>query len=249
MEKISAVIITYNEERKIEKCIRSLDFIDEIVVVDSFSTDNTVKIAKKLGASVFQRKFTTFGDQKNFGNKMAKNDFILSIDADEVVSKNLRDSIIDECKRGLDENTVYKIARKTWYLNGFLNHGGYYPEYKIRLFNKNFCSWDNKKLHEGLIFSKKLKTKKLKGDLYHYSYESIDHHLKKIILYSEIDKKSGDFSTFKLLFSPPFRFFKSYILKLGFLDGIRGLIFCSFSSFSIFIRYSKKFEEKINKKL
>ncbi len=244
MEKISAVIITFNEEENIERCLKSLDFVDEIILVDSFSTDKTVEVAKKFNAKIFKRKFTTYGDQKNFGNEKSKNKMIFSIDADEEVSEKLKKAILEEAKKEDFKNFAYEISRKIYYLNGFLNHGGYYPEYKLRIFNRDFCRWDNKKLHEGLLFSKKIKVKKLKGDLYHYSYRNINDHLERIIRYSDLDR-DGKFSYFKMFFSPPFRFFKSYILKLGFLDGMRGFIFATFSAYSIFIRYARRFEEKI----
>ncbi len=253
--KISALIITYNEERNIRRCINSLISIaDEIIVVDSYSTDKTVEICLEQGIQVIKNEFNGYIEQKNFIITHAKYKYILSIDADEVVSPELANSILKakaDCKFD-----GYEFNRKANYCGKWIQHCGWYPDRKLRLFDSSKGKWGGTNPHDKFIMKEGAKICFLKGDLLHYPYYSITQHLARVNYFTDImaeeavknGKKSG---VFYLIFSPLIKFIKSYFIQLGFLDGYYGFVVCTISSFATFVKYTKIIEfrkEKMNLK-
>lgn len=244
MSKISAVIITYNESANIARCIKSLrNVVDEIVVSDSNSEDDTKIIAEQLGAKVFVRGFEGYGATKNFANNQANNNWILSIDADEELDKILADHILN-IKPNLNETTVYECQRLNNYCGTWIKHGGWYPDKKVRLFNKQHVKWNLAEVHETLEIPEHFNKHLLNGKLLHYSYTSVNGHLSKIEKYStrgaeEALKKGKKSTWFKLYLSPAFRFIRDYIFKLGFLDGQYGFIIAKLTAKEVYLKYHK----------
>lgn len=182
---ISAVIITHNEENNIEDCIKSLKgIVDEVIVVDSFSTDNTQQICERLGANFFQRKWEGYSSAKNWGNSLSKGNYILSIDADERLSEKLRSSILIH-KHNL--TGTYTFNRLTNYCGRWIKNSGWYPDKKTRIFPKEGSFWNENALHEKLVFTSQLQDTFLEGDLLHYSFSSIERHISKINNYTTIE--------------------------------------------------------------
>jgi len=250
--RISVVVITHNEERNIERCIRSVHNIaDEIIIVDSFSTDNTVAIARELGAKVVEHAFEGYGAQKRFAAEQASNDWVMQLDADEAVSPELEQSI-----RSLDEKTAmsgYKINILTNYCGKWIKHGGWYPNPKIRLVDRRKGSMSMDKVHEKWELNEPGdKFGQLKGDLLHYSYYTIADHIYKINNYSEISAKADaergrTCSKLKVILAPKWFFIVQFIFRLGFLDGFAGYILCKNSAYYMFLRYSKLYIYSRNK--
>ncbi len=237
MEKISVVVITKNEERNLDDCLRSVSFADEIIIVDAGSTDNTVKIAKKFTKKVFTRKWDNFANQKNYGIDRAKNDWVLSLDADERVSFALR----AELKSLRLAGEGYAIPIRNFFLGKWLKYGGQYPDYHLRLFNrrKGRFMFNVRQVHEGIYLKGGAVEKRLENCLEHYSYQSLYGYLRKFNNYTYLDakgrKENGlEPSVYGLFFRPASRFFKWYFLKLGALDGLHGLIFHTLSAFYYF---------------
>ncbi len=241
MGKISAVIITRNEEKNIGRCLMSLtDIADEIIVVDSFSTDNTENICKEYGVKFVKKEFIGYDSSKNYGNSLAKYPFILSIDADEEISKALKESL-RTAKADLKEDGYY-VKRLTNYCGQWIYHCGWYPDTKLRLFKNAKSSWQGS-IHETLELSSN-KTKLLSGDLLHYSYPTIRSHSEKINHFTDMAaissfKKKKKVTIFKLAMGPIFEFFKKYILKRGFLDGYYGFVISVMSAYYVFYKYAK----------
>lgn len=249
MNKISAVIITLNEERNIERCIKSLlNVADEIVIVDSGSTDKTVEIAKQFNAIVINQKWLGYGPTKNLGHEKASFEYILSIDADEALSDELIRSI-QNIKSNL--NAAYSFNRLTNYCGKWIKHSGWYPDTKVRLFPKSIVKWNASEVHEELELQN-IKIQHLHGDLLHYSYYSIIQHVEKSVHYGKLAgkhlfDKGKTPSFFKIIFSPFVRFLKDYFIRLGFLDGAYGFFIAITAAYSIFIKYFYHFQLYKNK--
>jgi len=245
--KISAAVVCFNEEKNIERCLKSLEWADEIVVVDSFSTDNTVSICRKYTDRVYQRKWPGINKQKEFAVSLTKNEWVFVLDADEEVSKELRNEIRKRLEADDGRYDGYMIKRHTYYLGRWINHGGWYPDYKLRLFKKSKARFVGEDPHDKVAVLGKVG--KLKGDIYHYTYEDISHHLRTINSFSDVVsenmlKKKERFLLPKMLLKPPIKFFETYIYKLGFLDGIPGLIISILSSYYVFLKYAKLWEKR-----
>ena len=221
----STVIIARNEEKRIRQCIESaLRISSDVIVVDSGSSDRTVELAKESGARVFEYGWYGYGANKNFGNEQAQNDWIISIDGDEIISPELARVLL-----GLNPEmgTVYQLNSMVNYGGTWIKHSGWYPQWKHRIFNKTECKWNDALVHEDLTPISNKKVKRLKGDLLHYSYETIEEHHQKINDYAELKANSwidsGKNPSFmKRWLGGPFNFFKTFILKAGFLDGWAG---------------------------
>jgi glycosyltransferase involved in cell wall biosynthesis len=243
MVPISACIITYNEENNIRRCIEALAQIaDEVLVVDSFSKDSTVTIAQSLGARVLQRTFTGYGDQKLYAQDQAQHDWVLSIDADEVISPELKQALLQVKEHPTKD--AYYINILANYCGQWIRHCGWYPQPKLRLYNRRKGSMLIDKVHEGISLEDDARVAYLKGDLLHYSYNTISDHLKKLEVYSEIGARSSvergrNVSLLKLIIAPRLQFVADYFLKLGFLDGYYGYILCRNSAFGSFVKYAK----------
>lgn len=241
--QLSAVIITKNEEKNIGRCITSLQEVaDEIIVVDSFSTDKTKEICEQYKLRFEQRAFKDYSDQKNYANKIASHNFILSIDADEALSEQLKTSIL-KMKEGTDIEAFY-CHRLTNYCGQWIHHSGWYPDTKLRLFDRRKAQWQGK-IHETITLNTN-KTSLLQGDLLHYSFYSISDHSRTINKFSELAAKDlfakgKRTNIFKILFAPFFTFFKSYLLKKGILDGYYGFVIAIMSSYYSFLKYAKLF--------
>ncbi len=243
MLQISAVIISLNEQDRIERCIKSLQSVtDDIVVLDSFSTDNTEVICKRLGVRFYQNQFKGYRDQKNDALSFAKYDHVLSLDADEALSDELCKSI-QKVKSDWKFDAYYCNRLNNFY-GQWLNHSSWYPDKKIRLFDRRKGSWGGYNLHETIQMNKNASVSSLKGDLLHWVFDTYDEHLDKANRYSTIGAleyyKGGRKAN---LFSPIlhmiWRFVKSYIVRRGFLDGFNGFVICSIDSFTCFLKYVK----------
>jgi glycosyltransferase involved in cell wall biosynthesis len=241
MPKISAVIITYNEENLIERCLASLDgIVDEIVIVDSYSTDRTEEICKKYNAKFVQHHFEGFRDQKNYALSLATYDNILALDADEALSETLRESIL-----AVKENWKfdgYKMNRRNYYDGKWIRFSEWYPDRQMRLFFADHGSWGELNLHEKFMLPGKAKIGKLKGDLLHWSFSSKQDHAQKMKNYSILGAQEYHKAGRKASFLTPYihftwGFFRSYIIRAGFLDGLDGLRICYLYANSAFHKY------------
>lgn len=243
MDQISAVIITKNEERNIKRCLKSLvHIVDEVIIIDANSSDNTEHVVKEFPNVVFIRHdWEGYSRSKNFGNSCAKYDWILSIDADEELSPELQRAIAEE-KQML--NGLYRFARLTNYCGKWIHHSSWYPDFKVRLFNRNKAQWIGDSIHETLHFDKNSVVNTLKGDCYHYTAYSIDEHLLKINQYTstwakEAYLKGKHANMFQLIFKPFTNFVNIYFFKKGFLDGYYGFVISVLGGISRFLRISK----------
>jgi glycosyltransferase involved in cell wall biosynthesis len=240
--KISAVLITFNEEENIEPALQSLEGIaSEIIVVDSHSSDKTAKIARKYTDLVFERTWTNFGDQKNFGNSHASHPWILSLDADERLSPELREELC-ALKEKEPECAGFSLPRKVRYLGRWIRHSGWYPDRRVRLFHKDGAHWESAHVHEKLVVAGAIKN--LQRPILHFTYRNISDHVARINLFSDLGAKKlyakrKKCRWYHLVTLPGARFLKSYILKLGFLDGFAGLVISVLNGYAIFIRYAK----------
>jgi glycosyltransferase involved in cell wall biosynthesis len=243
MQALSVVIITYNEEQHIGRCIESVKGIaDEVIVLDSFSTDATIEIATRMGARTAQEKFRGYTDQKNLALQLSSYDYVLSLDADEALDETLRNAILQE-KQNF-QYPAYTMNRCTNYCGKFIRHGHWYPDKKLRLFNKRSARWSGMDLHEKVELAEGSGTGHLNGDILHYSYDSIHDHLTQgnkftTIAAFEMQKKGKKGSFFKILVNPFWSFFSAYILRLGFLDGFYGFVIAMISAHLNFLKYVK----------
>lgn len=240
---ISALIITFNEERNIERCLSSLkDVADEIVVVDSFSTDNTEEICKKFNVRFIQNAFEGHIQQKNFAIDSAQNEWVLSLDADEALSEELLNSIREMKKTPVFKG--YRMNRLTNYCGHWIKHCGWYPDTKVRLVNRNFARWQGVNPHDRLDMNNNEQTGFLEGDLLHYSYYTKEDHLRQIEYFGSISAKElfengGRSNWAKISVKTIAQFIKSYFLKLGILDGKTGLTISRLSAYATYRKYRK----------
>jgi glycosyltransferase involved in cell wall biosynthesis len=239
--KISGVIITYNEEKNIKRCLQSLHGIcDEIVVVDSFSTDRTKEICEEFGVRFIQNPFAGHIEQKNFAMKQANNDYVLSLDADEALSEALQAEVM---KVKLAPGAAYRFNRFTNYCGQWIRHSGWYPDTKTRLWDRRKGKWGGTNPHDSVQLDSHVVPIHLKGDLLHYSYYTMEEHILRSAKYAKIAAKAmfaqgKKVSAAKMLASAAFRFIQDYIFRLGFLDGFYGLVICSTSSYATFLKYA-----------
>ncbi len=241
MNKISAVVITKNEETNIQHCLKSIRWVDEIIVYDSGSTDRTVELAKEFGAQVHIGEWLGFGATKKKATSLANNHWILSIDADEVVSDLLAEEIKLLLQSKLSEDTAYLIPRKSYFLNRWITHGGWYPDYQKKFFNRLKSNWDNAEIHEKVISKNSLK---MHRDLHHFVFKNIEHQVQTNNRYSTLLAKqlfdAKKFSTvYHILFKPMVKFFECYFFKCGFLDGYSGFVIARNASYSVFLKWTK----------
>lgn len=240
---LSATIITCNEEGNLPRCLRSLAWVDEVIVVDSGSRDNTINIAKAHGARVFQKEWRGYGQQKNFAMSQATHDWVLNLDADEEVSDILRESI--EYLLQEEEARKYagaKFARRTWFLGRWIMHGGWYPNVLVRLSRKSRSRWTEPQVHEALLVDGNVK--KLVGDLHHYTFRDVGDQVTTNVRYARegarVALQRGESpGFFKLLHKPIGKFLETYIWKRGFLDGLPGFIISVNAAHSMFMKYAE----------
>lgn len=242
--KLSATIITFNEERNIRRCIESLlKVADEIIVLDSNSTDKTEAICNEYPIVQFQKRaWEGYSASKNHLNSLAKYDYILSLDADEALDNELEASILEVKK--VDSPQLYSLNRMTNYCGKWIKHSGWYPDVKTRIFPKEGSYWDGEFVHEELVFPKELKLFQLKGHLSHYSYYDYKDHRSRADKYStltamKMHKKGKRASALKPYFSGLARFFGMYVIKLGFFDGWSGFKIAQISAQSNVFKYQE----------
>lgn len=244
--KLSVVIIAYNEEHNIGRCIQSVQGLaDEVLVVDSFSADRTVAICQELGARVVQHAFTGHIEQKNYALSKATFDWVLSLDADEALSNTLKQSI-QNIKSTL-ENGVggYTMNRLTNYCGHWVRHCGWYPDTKLRLFNRTLGEWGGVNPHDKFeLYDKKALPYLLKGDILHYSYYTRSDHYRQVEYFTTIAAKAHyargkRARVINLLVNPAVKFLRDFVLKLGFLDGSTGFTISRISAYATYLKYKK----------
>jgi glycosyltransferase involved in cell wall biosynthesis len=241
MNRFSACLITLNEEHNLPRALTSLAGIaDEKVVVDSGSTDRTAEIAKEHGVSFFQRPFTNHADQKNYAASCARNDWILLLDADEELSDELRNSLL-EWKQREPEFSVYEMARLTWYLGAWIHHSRWYPDFQRRLYRRDQASFSGE-IHSALRFDGK--AGRLRGDLLHYTIRTFAEHEDKVEGYTTVI--AGEmFSQGKrrwraaMWLAAPWSWFQNYVLYFGFLDGYRGWLISRMAARGTWLKFKK----------
>lgn len=240
--KISAVIITFNEEKNIADAIESLAWADEIIVVDSESSDRTRKIAEESGAKVLTRKWEGFASQKQFAADRAENDWVFSLDADERVSPDLRAKILSLKTENISSNG-YKIPRLSIYMGRPIRHGGWYPDWQLRLFNRKKGRWKNVLIHESFKLEDGSQTATLVGDILHYSVENASHHHRMIgeryapLAAKQMFEDGRRTSPLKIFFAGPTAFVRTYFLKAGLLDGFPGFVIAKFAAHHAFLKH------------
>lgn len=240
---LSAVLIAHNAAQGLEACLASAAFADEIVLVDSGSTDGTREIAQKYGARVVTKEWLGFGRQKQFAVEQAKHDWVLCLDADERVSPGLRDSI--ERALAAPAAPVYRMARCNRFLGRWLRHGEGYPDWSPRLFDRRKARWSDDPVHEKVLYA--VTPGALEGDLLHDSAEDLARYLEKQNRYTtlaaeQLYERGRSAGAFALFASPVVRFFKFYVLRLGFLDGIAGLVHICIGCMNSYLKYAKLIE-------
>ena len=250
---LTAVIITNNEERNIFRCLHSIkDVADEIVVVDSLSTDSTEEICKSFNVKFVQQEWLGYSEQKNFANSLAANDWIISIDADEELSEELQKSILELKNKTISDDNVFSMNRLTNYCGHWIRHCGWYPDRKIRIWNRNIGSWSGE-VHETIVFSKKIKEKVLKGDLLHYSFATAQDYENQMFKFAKMRgqhyfMKGKRHASFYMVVSPVFAFVQHYFFQLGFLDGKDGFHICRINARATKLKY-RILKELTDKKL
>jgi len=246
--KVSAVVIAFNEEANLRACLESLAFCDEVVVVDSRSADRTVEIARSLGARVIERDWPGYIEQKNFALAQAQHRWALSLDADERVTPALRAEIEAALSDAAPSHAGFLVNRRTFHLGRFLDHGEWRPDWKLRLVDRERRpEWRGLNPHDHLYVDGPVR--RLEGDLDHYSYRDLAQHVDTVNRFTTISAESLDragrgAAVARMLLQPPFDFFRSYVLRRGFLDGLPGLVAAIVSAFYVFLKYAKLWERR-----
>ena len=241
------MIISLNEEANIGRCIASVPFADDIVVVDSFSHDRTKEIAESFGAKVHLEKWHGFCEQKVLATRLAKNNWIISLDADEALSRNAQVEILELINRGMKGNEVeldadgYRLPRLSFHMGQWIRHGGWYPDYQLRFFNRKKAEWRAGHLHER-VYANRVET--LKGEILHWPFSDIADQVQTNNRYSglgaqDLFDKAKKFGYFKLVFKPISKFVETYFIKLGLLDGFAGFVISVGAAYSVFLKFAK----------
>jgi len=245
-QKLTALIPSFNEEGNIGNCLESVKWADEILVVDSFSSDRTIEIARKYTDRIIQHEYINSAAQKNWAIPQASHEWVLIVDSDERVTPELR-AEIELILEGNPSNSGFYIPRKNFFLGCEVKHGGwgYKNDLNIRLFMRDRGRYEEKEVHADMIIDGSVGM--MKEPFIHYSYNSLDQYIRKMKRYTDwaaidVCKKHKQIGAAHLLFRPCFTFFKMYVLKAGFLDGIRGIILAVLSSYYVYIKYAKAWE-------
>ncbi len=248
MKRLSVTIITLNEEINIGRCLASVaDVADEVVVIDSFSTDRTKEICLSYGARFERNPFAGYIEQKQYALSRCSHDFVLSLDADEALSPGLKAAVLHEKSLGFPAE-LYSMNRLTNYCSQWIHHCGWYPDRKLRLFNRTQARWGGQNPHDKVVpADSKNPVKQLKGDLLHYSYYTIEQHRRQADKFATIAAKelvqkgkrySYPFAAMKMIA----KFLRNYLFKLGFLDGRAGFVICRMSALETWWKYSRVIE-------
>lgn len=241
-QPLSAVLITLNAARELEACLASLAFADEIVLVDSGSTDGTLELAQRAGARIIQQTWLGFGPQKQFAVQQARHDWVLCVDADERISQPLRQQI--ESVLQAPSQQVYRMARANRFLGRYLYHGEGYPDWSVRLFDRRVAGWSDDAVHEKVLTGETVGT--LAGDLLHHSAEDLDEYMRKQNRYTSLQAEAlclrgKRIGWQHIVLSPLLRFIKFYFIRRGFMDGLPGLVHVSIGCFNSFMKYAKAY--------
>ncbi len=226
-----------------ERCLKAVKPVaDEIIVVDSFSTDKTKDICQQFGVRFYEHPFTDYIEQKNLATSYVSYDYVLNIDADEVLTPELQQSILAEKENFRYDG--YFLNRVTNYCGKFIRHGGWYPDRKLRLWNKRKGQWAGKLIHEHIRMQPETTTGKLQGDLLHYSYNTVEEHIAQINKFTTLTARQAfnrhkKSSCFKIRCNPKWKFFRDFILRGGFLDGYYGWLIAKNSAYATFLKYVK----------
>ena len=244
MTKLTVTVITRDEAANIAAALQSVSWADEIIVVDSHSTDDTVAIARTLATRVEVREWPGYSAQKNYAASLASNDWILSLDADERVSPALADEITGLLRKGLTE-CGYRIPRVTWYLGRWIRSTDWYPDYQLRLYDRRAACWNGRRVHESVESDRPPGV--LRHELQHYAYRDISHHLATIDKYTTLAaeqwlSEGRRTSAIGMLFHPRFAFLRNYILRGGFRDGAVGLLVSRMNAYYVFLKLAKLWE-------
>lgn len=244
--QLSLAIITLNEEANLERCIRSVPFADEVIVLDSGSTDSTIDLAKSLGAKTFIESWRGFRDQKRRATDLCRNDWVLSLDADEALSPEAAKKIEKLlASADLARATGYELPRLTWTLGRWIRHGGWYPDRQLRLYDRRSSKWEGgEHVHERV---KTRVSSRLEMPIYHWPFPDLAAQIETNNRYSTLGaqeqiRRQKKFSLAKLLFKPVSKFLETYLIKKGFLDGLPGFIISIGAAYSIFLKYAKQWE-------
>ena len=243
--RVSACIIAFNEEKKIRRCLESVRWCDEIVVVDSFSTDRTVEICREYTDHIVQHTWLGYVNQRNLIRELAQGPWLLYLDADEEVSEALRDEILERFERGVGEVVGFEFPRMVYYLGRWIRHGEWYPDRKLRLFRKDCGRTEGEEPHDRVVVHGRVE--RLRNPIFHYTYDNLEDHLRTVNRFSTIAARRAyvngkRFHLRDFLLHPPFRFLKAYLLRLGFLDGFHGLLIATISAFASAVKYAKLWE-------
>lgn len=240
--KVSAVIISFNEEKNIDSAIRSVDWADEVLIIDSESTDQTREIAANLGAKVVKRAWLGFAEQKQFATDSAENDWIFSLDADERVTPDLRDEIL-ELKASKELADGYRVRRLSYYMGRPIRHSGWYPDLQLRFFDRRKASWKKQLIHESVVMLSGSLTADLDGEIEHFSVDDAAHHHKMIgeryapLSAQQMFNAGRRTSPLKIAVAGPAAFLRSYVVKRGFLDGLPGFCIARFGAHHAFLKH------------
>lgn len=244
MPGISATVITYNEEANIAEALDSLGWADEIVVVDSGSSDGTLEICRKRGVALYTRAWTGYVDQKNYAVDKATHDWIFSLDADERVSPALRREVAGLLSTGL-RHPGYRIPRVAYFMGRWIRHGDWYPDYQLRLFDRRRGRWHGRRVHESVRLEGEPGF--LSAEIHHFTYRDLSAYLRRLESYTTL--AAADYrdrgrasSPLRMLLNPIATFVKAYFLKRGFLDGTPGLVVAIMGAVSVFFKYAKLWE-------
>ena len=248
-ETVSASIITYNEEDNIRRCLESVKWCDEIIIVDSFSTDRTLDICREYTDKIHTRTYPGNIDQKNYAASLATGDWVLSLDADERVTPELREEILRKLKDNSSSICGYYFKRKAYLFGKWVKHCGWYPDYKLRLFRRNKGRFEGREPHDELTVEGS--TRRMKGAIEHFTYKNLKEYVAKIERYSAVAASNMKLKSYTvilllLLIKPPWKFFEFYFLRCGFLDGTLGFLICVLTAFSNFLKYAHLLDRRVN---
>ncbi len=247
MVPLSLVVITRNAEAHLERCLNSVKFASDIVVLDCGSEDNTVAIAEKHGARVFTEEWRGFGPQKRRATELAKYDWVLNLDADEALSPESQDELSGILGAAAPPHVdAFRFPRLSFHMNRWIRYGGWYPDWQIRLYDRRKANWTDAQIHEKVI-SDKVGT--LQAPIQHWVFNSLAHQIETNNRYStlgaeELARKGKRFWLFHLIVKPKVKFLETYVWKLGFLDGLPGFIIAVGAAYSVFLKWAKLWERQ-----
>lgn len=248
---VSAIVVCFNEEDRIGDCLESVRWCDEIVVVDSFSSDRTPEICRRYTERFIQKEWAGYRDQKAFAHSQATKEWVLLVDSDERVTPALREEIKATLARDGTEYGGYAVPRLVRYLGRWWWRGGWYPDYDVRLFQRERATWGGSDPHEKILVDGKIR--RLKNPLHHYSYRNIEDHVQRINRFTSISSQKlheagGRWRLSDALLRPAMRFFRSYVLKRGFMEGFAGFYVALTAAVYVFLKYAKLWELELKER-